>query len=493
MSDLKITSISIADTFGCRAVNFRPGSVTRISGGNGEGKSSILKALLYVFAGGLDPEVIRKGAERSVVSFTLSDGVTITKTTERVKPRKGADSDGPVKYKAVVTIADSDAGVIEAPASYIKDLSEALAVDPSILLRIDSTTAPGKRALALELLRLVPISFDPEEVNKAVAYRSSMDVPFAERDVIALPESPTAEMNLDGLKKVIVLITEQRRRVGQIRDDTDGTVNRLQKSLPEDDGADHAARLTELERESVTVERDLGARRLEIEEQRAEAMKVAQDARNETERAAEQEYSAAIAAAESKRTLARGSASKLFTDRKDNVLSNVADALSQIEVDGRPEQSRIADELAVTKERLASHNRAATLRTEIESQRKICQNANWKYDQLTGVLANLEALRLEKLNHLPVAGLIVEEGEAYLDGIAWDKVNLARRVEAVLQICTQRSGKLPLLIVDDAEHLDSETRRIVEEGLADAGFQLIEAVVKDGPLSIEIVESLVAA
>ncbi len=484
--NLRITSVHIADTMGTTVANFTPGSVTRIIGSNGQGKSSILKALLYCFTGGLDPSIIRKGAEKSVVSFTLDNGVTVTKTTAIVKPRRGADPSLPVKYRADLEITDSDGSVIAAPQSYIAELSEALAVDPSVLLRIDSTTVPGKRALAAELMRLVPISFDPEEVNRACAYRSSDAVGFHERDALAIPESPDTSLALEGLKKIVTQITEQRRRIGITKSDTDGAVNRLQKSLPEDDGVDHSGKLHELETMATDIERAVADRRVEIEKAKSEALGDAKNIANTASMVADEEYAIALAALESKRNETKRTAREECSSKTQTIMSLTNDELTSLEAEARPHRERIAGELATTKERIQAHSKAAALREEIDIQLATCREAGWKYEQLTGVLANLEALRLEKLNHLPVAGLVVEDGEAFLDGIAWDKVNLARRVEAVLQICTQRSGKLPLVIIDDCEHLDTDTRAAVEEGLAEAGFQLIEAVVSDVPLRIEV-------
>ncbi len=490
---LRIVSISIADTFGTTQVNFAPGTVTRVAGRNGSGKSSILRALLYVFGGGLDPSVIRKGAERSVVSFELSNGVIVTKITARIKPRRGSSPTDPPRYKADLEITDSNGEVINAPMTYLSELSEALAVDPSVLLRIDAASAPGKRLLAAELMKLVPISFGPEEINRACGIRTSDQVDFYSTDALALSEAVAIETDLDGLKKMAASVTEQRRRIGITRDDTSGTVNRLQMSLPEDDGVDYSAQLGSLEAESVEIERAIGRRKLEIETEKGNAIATAREIHNAACSAADKEYAEALAKIEDKRASGMATAKASLAASKDAINNAAVDELGVLASEAEPEQRRVSSALTVVKERMSAHSRAAALRDEIEIQLATCRSAGWKYEQLTGVLDRLEKLRLEKLNNLPVAGLVVEEGEAFLDGITWANVNLARRVEAVLQICTQRSGKLPLVILDDAEHLDAETRAAIETGLADAGFQVVEAIVSDDPLKIETVDSPVAA
>lgn len=489
MTPLRISQIEIENAFGTRYARFNPGTVTRIMGTNGSGKSSILRALAFVFAGGSDPSIIRKGAESSKIEIRLNDGTAISKVTRPRRARKGGEISG---FTTDLEVTQPDGTPRPAPQTYINELAESLSVDPSVLLRIDVTTAPGRKQLATELMKLVPISFAPEEVNRACAYRSSSKVPHGETDAIALTQSPESALDLDGLKKCATSVTEQRRREGQVRDDADGAINRLQKSLPEDDGIDHAGRLRELETEGLEIERAIADRRVEVESQVAAALQQARKDAGEVSAAAEREYREALAAIEKIRAEKLATAQSSLKERELAIADLKGKELADLEREAAPEQQRVAAETAAVKEKLAAHHRAHTLRQEIEIQLSTLRAAAWKYDQLSGVLERLDHLRLEKLNHLPVAGLVVEDGQVYLDGVEWANVNLARRVEAVLQICTQRSGRLPLLLIDDSEHLDSETRAAIEEGLAVAGFQVIEACVTDEPLSIEIADRVAA-
>ena len=154
MPNLRITEISITDTYGIHGtVKFSPGSVTVISGDNGLGKSSALNALLYVFNGGTDPSVIHQGAELSSVVFKLSDGTQISKTTRPKRNRRGGEVTG---YTSATEITQPDGTVRNAPMEYIRELGEAIAVDPGAILRIDAATVPGRKALAEILLQNLP-------------------------------------------------------------------------------------------------------------------------------------------------------------------------------------------------------------------------------------------------------------------------------------------------------------------------------------------------
>jgi hypothetical protein len=170
-------------------------------------------------------------------------------------------------------------------------------------------------------------------------------------------------------------------------------------------------------------------------------------------------------------------------------ISEAQTACAEIDSEAAPKLAEAIESVTRAKDAIAGHARAATLREEIEVQVATHRAAAWKYDQLSEVLQRLESLRLEKLQHLPVAGLVVEDGTPYLDEIPWQNVNLERRVEAVIQICTQQSGKVPLVLWDDAEHADGDNREAIEQGLVAAGYQVLEAVVcdRDG-LAIEVIQ-----
>jgi energy-coupling factor transporter ATP-binding protein EcfA2 len=490
-----ISSIAISDTFGTKSVKFSPGTVTRIKGHNGSGKSSILRALAYLFEGGCSPDAIRKGALQSTVELKLSNGVVITKTTAPIKPRKAKkdDPDQPTKYSSRLEVLDADETPMPAPQTYINDLSKALAIDPSILLRIDTTTAPGKKQLADTLMRLVPISFSPEEIGRAVAYRSTLD--STEADAVALRQSPESDITLDDLKKLCAEVTENRRRVGQTRDDSDGAVNRLQKALPEGnhDGARLNVALEEAEEYRRSVESAIADRKIDIEKEKNGALAQAKDIWQQAVQANNTKIDEQIRALEAERARLNDVA-RAERDRQEGAIEDLTvKEYQNLEAESKPEVENAIAAVAKLKEQVANFHRAATLREEIETQLAACRAAHWKYDRLTEVLQTLEALRLEKLSGLPVRGLVVEDGMAFIDGVEWQNVNLARRVEAVLEICTQQTGKLPFVLLDDSEHLDAETRAAVEHGLAEAGYQLISAQVSDDPLTIETAEVMAHA
>ena len=484
MPNLRITEISITDTYGIHGtVKFSPGSVTVISGDNGLGKSSVLNALLYVFNGGTDPSVIHQGAELSSVVFKLSDGTQISKTTRPKRNRRGGEVTG---YTSATEITQPDGTVRNAPMEYIRELGEAIAVDPGAILRIDAATVPGRKALAEILLKICPIAFSPEELDTATACRSSVDVKDADAHMAA--EVIKDATGLEGMKKLVAVITEQRRRAGVLRDDSGGAVNSLRRSLPPDSGgADYGALLTEAEDFRREVESAIAERKREIDQHLAEAKAKALEEQSAEVLATNEEIGAKIKLLEDERTRRN----KESRDKRDRAASYAEDAagLSIAELDGESSQQlekAIAD-VEQYRQLRDAHNRAAGLRSEIDRNEKIAYDQAWIYTQLSAVLERLEKLRRSKLDNLP-AGIEIMPDSVTIDGIPWHNVNLAKRVEVCMQLCAMHAGTLPLIIADDSEHLGEEAWAALCQGIVDSGFQLLAArVVSNSPLKIETI------
>ena len=353
--------------------------------------------------------------------------------------------------------------------------------------------APGRKQLAEILLRIMPIEFAAEEilgVNNS-NYRAGAATRI--KPGLVLPEV-TGTLGLDGLKTYVAKIIEQRRRIGQTRDDSDGAMNRLRKSLPDEDGIDYASALAGAEERKGEIDTAIQDRKSEIEEAKNVELRAAETAAHEANAVIDREIEAAILELEKQRAARKQEAQKALAAARAKVTEIVANELQVLANESKQPLEEVVTDIAKYKEKRDAQLRAETLRQELEIQKTSYHAASSTYDQLSEVLERLEVLRKSKLDSLPVAGLEVTSDTVHVDGVPWQNVNTARRIEVALQLCTLRSGKLGILLLDDAEHLDSETRRMLEEGIVAAGFQLIEAIVSDSDeLKIEIAEIPVAA
>lgn len=438
---MKITEISIENILGTEHAAFKPGSLTVISGANGSGKSSIIDALQAVFAGGHDPGWLHKGSKKGVIVLTLQDGTTITKTVTE-------------KSSKVEILEPGEAAPIPAPQTYINQLAAALAVNPARLL-----AAEPKEILA-ELLELCPMFFSPQEIQAIVGDEEEID-----RDNLTLEE-------VDDLR---VKLFDQRKQQNKAARDAEGTVRDLKKNLP--GGEEEKDWNVEIQRVEQSLKAATVAEQEEIDACKNEAQKARDQIKQgytERERKLRDDFQAALMA------IAKEQALEL-----DPINGQEAEYLEEIRRKYGPLKEAGTTELGTYRERAKQQDQAEGQKKLIEQFNKKCRDANAAADRLTTAIENLDALKKSKLDALPVEGLEVKDSKVLVDGVAWEHVNTARQVAIAFQLCALRTGKLPFMCIDNAEHLDSETWKEFKAGAVESGFQVVAARVSEGPLKIE--------
>lgn len=438
---MKLARLEILDTYGTKQLALEPKSVTFLRGKNGSGKSSVLKALLYIFDGGADPGVIRRGAKRSVVRMVTDNGVKIEKTTTPSGAR--------------LEITDAAGLVVPNPATFLRELAESIALNPARLLKIDTSTKPGKRQLIQELLETMPVQFAPEDLEAIAPKTMEGDIqPPALVALAKIRETwPPNKVDLEGIDKYQKTIEESRRKVGQERDECQKGADALSKSIPAvEDGEAARKKLAEV------------------------------DARLRSIYQAEQE---AVVANVKSFSQARAEAQAEF-DRKISLLKQLEyDKKGEIDLEYIPQVEAAKSEQAVLREKVSAADRAAGAREQIGKLRDRYRQHDAAYSVFSAALDLLKAAKAQKLEHLPIPGLSFDDGEVSVDGVRWQDVNTARLVEVAVQHAALRPGELNLMVEDDAEHLDEDTQRMLSEALVGAGYQVIYAeVLKGQPLTV---------
>lgn len=78
-------------------------------------------------------------------------------------------------------------------------------------------------------------------------------------------------------------------------------------------------------------------------------------------------------------------------------------------------------------------------------------------------ISDLDKLKGELMENLPVKGLTVYDGDIYIDDVPFDTLNEAARIRFCLMIAGLRKTKLPLVCVDGLENLDQERFKIFKD------------------------------
>ncbi len=457
---MKITYLEIENIKGISYIEIKPGSITRIHGANGSGKSSIIDAVTCVFDGGSDPGWLRKGADVGFVRFQISDDrgnlvATATKTVTRKE-------DGAIKSE--LSILDPHGVSLPAPQTFVKKLGESWAVDPSKILSVDTSTAAGRKSLMAYLLNVMPISFSTADML-------ATGVPDP-----VVPKAATA--TLDDLTKARKYVEEMRKKTGVEAREAEASVNALRGSLPkEGDKFDWTAKLAALQADRNALVAREGREKGEIEH-----------AAGVEGRGIEQDYGAKEAALREEFNAKLDALREEKSKALEALTATARAAMAEVTTVLAPEHDRITSELATAREKSEQQQRSAGVRASLETFGARVREKNAQYDALTRTLEKLDALKKTKMDNLPVEGLGFDGDTVTVDGVEWHHVNTARRAMVAAQIASLRAGDLPFMVVDDAEHLDPDTMREFEEQITAAGFQVIEAIACRGALTVEHVE-----
>lgn len=419
---MKIQRIEVQNIKHVEFWELRPRTLNVISGANGTGKTSRLDALRAVFAGGTDPEWLRKGCKEGHVIVELDTGATI-------KKRLWIKRNGEITSELVIT--DPEGLPVPAPQTFVDQLAGILAVDPVRLLQM-----PPKK-FAEELLKILPIRFLREQIGNC-GY---------------LPDTnATDSYSLDDVVAMRKKLYDSRRAANLKAEDANATATQLARSLPPEDDGDPREQLATWRGEADAIRKRVQAGKDEIRE----SLRLQIEAiRKQADKDVEALREAATASVEEIERITAG---------------DLKAALESV---------------AAIEERAAAYQRAAGAREQVDVFRAKSREAALDASRLDTALEKLDALKSSKLSDLPVAGLTYENGEFLVDGISWPHCNTARRVEIGLQIAAAMEPDLRFLVLDDCEHLDSEGWAALESGAAAMGYQVAATRVTDEPLKVE--------
>lgn len=145
---MKAKLIKIQNIMGISDLTIRPGTITEITGQNGQGKTSIIEAIRSIGVKGHDATLIRKGESEGRIVIELDNGGTITKTIkENGSERKYKGSDG-----------------AKGGATVIESMLDVLSINP-----VEFLEAEPKRKLEI-LLESIDIQLSDEELSEAVGF-----------------------------------------------------------------------------------------------------------------------------------------------------------------------------------------------------------------------------------------------------------------------------------------------------------------------------------
>lgn len=425
---MQVAKITIDNILGIEHLEITPGTVTVVEGANGVGKTSVIEAVKAALAGGHDATLLRQGATEGRVVLVLDDQTEIVRTVDA--------------ETSAVNVKHPTFGRISSPQTFLKRLADALSVNPVAFL-----TAPPKKRTEW-LLEVLPFEISDDDLRAA-----GVDT--------ALP----AGQGLERIDAAYKQVYDTRTGVNRLAREKKATAEQLRKDLPAGpDPTDWAAAAEAAEAERDQLQTSQTA---ELEEMLAKAQKVID------ETAAE--YAAKIKALEEERNAKLAKLAGMREKRKDEIKAKTAARLQEL--------SGIS---AVARERARQTDREENTRRVVRTHEQDAARHEAESEKLTACLAALDRLRQKALEHTPLSGVTVRDGQIYLHDIPFDRLNRAKQVQLALNVARLRSGDLGLVLVDGLECLDPDTFATFEKVASESGLQLLVNRVTAGPLAVRV-------
>lgn len=504
-SKLVVSEIHISNVLGIRKREIVPGRITTFTGKNGTGKTSPMAAIQAALGGGNLVKMRNVNApddeESEVVLVLEGPG------SESYRLEKKGNKTVRVRARVGDTQAFED---VPRPAEWVLSLYDRVSANPLTYLNAKDTER------AKLLLEALPLEMDREELRLILGPD--------EKHVPTLPPGlhPLKELELiaDGVYRARTGVNVNARGKA---DAADQTRRKLPATIPDNP----QAVIDALDRETTALGEALARRETgdeatakaaieaagstyTLEEQRISAEFKVEAAKL---RKAHEEQAAEIKA-EAERRIA-----KLKAEVDSTVEALNGSAIEQIDAEerkkdealvlargtretARKETDEAKRDVATKRERLATlraqaqESAAARALQELADQyEQDARDLGIEGKRMTATLEALSAFGRRLSSSLPIPGLTIEGDSIRVDGVLFEQLNLARRIDIACKVACLRAkeNRLPLLFVDEAQSLDAEHLAELHACLLREGVQAwIARVTDDEPATETIGEAVVA-
>lgn len=469
---LEVTSISIKNAYGLKQAVIKPGNVTVLSGRNGEGKTSVLKALESVFKGGRDPSLLNTDSESGEIIVALSDDTKISKSFDKSK------------YSLSVV---REGKKITSPQTFLNELTSSMGCNPLVLL------TASKQERTKYFLETLPVDVDldtladisgadvDEDGHGMVIIDSVYQELYAQRraanrDVDRLTKTiqsgqglvdsfePEAlvelESEIEGLKMQRQALDEDRKtEVGAIEQKYDLKIQKLDKELTESTlSCDHVDREYDSKIQNVKHQ-------LEIQ-----ISKLKEAARDDIEKI------------NSKREAAKQKDAKVLANHPHQIelieqkkQSLIKDSLNKFDKEGMT----IDGQLTNLERDLKEAGKAEPILEQLCCQRKELDALRSEVGDFNERMQRVLDYKRQLLEDLKIDWFDYRDKQVYIDGVEFEGVNTARLVQVAIELAKLQSPRLKLLCLDGIESLDDTNFNLLVKEAIKSGMNIIVTKVSD--------------
>ena len=395
--------------------------ITKFTGKNGQGKSSVLDSILYAL-GGVDvipDEPIRRGQAQGLIKVVLAEGEESLLQVTRAFSSRGTE----------LSIIDKSGRKQDSPQKFLYRLLGKISFDPLSFIRMKSADQVE------QLKALVKLDVDPDALD------AENKADYDTRRIVSREKAALASQ-LDAMREPPA-------------------------GLPEKP-IDITALVKELE--------DAGSQNTHIQAMRMEKTRheqLAGQLTNESLLKMERAVTLRRQAEEMESESAQEMESALVHQEKWKAIT-VPEPIDTAEL-----TERIKNASATNRELEAKTRRdaiAQQLKAKIEEEAAITARMSDRDDQKRRAIASAE---------MPIEGLSFEAGKVYYNGFPIDQASGAEQLRVSMSIAMAMNPTLKMLLIRDGSLLDEDSMKVLEEVVAENDYQvLMEMVDSSGDVGI---------
>jgi recombinational DNA repair ATPase RecF len=437
---MQIATITIRNFLGIKTFKItQAGKMNLITGDNGVGKSTVIKAIREAFKGsGIKPELIRNGADKAEILIQLDSGLcierTLTGTSNNVK------------------VVSPDGAPISKPQTFLKALLSGHNFNPVGFFQ----QKPAERRA--QFLSSVPFTLDPDTVTEAAGDLSPL---------LDINSIDFTGHGLDVLAAIAQQVYDKRREQGLQVTQLDKSIKQERKELSDTTGVErfeafnYQGALKDLQAAEAQIAAH-GEKVVELDGLREQGARMLESIKEREERLAALKQHFSEVQAQGKQLAAKV---KAFNPPE---VEQLRRDLSDYE-----QAQKVLSALDTIK------HRESGLEAEADKHKML--------DLLYGIIKNDLPRQALLGMKLPMEGLRIDGDNIMLGDVPIEMLSTSEQMRLAVQIAKALAGDLKLVCVDGYEALSPKTQKLfVAEAGPDDGFEYFIARVGDGELRHEI-------
>ena len=422
---MKILGLEIANIKRVKAIHIVPtDQLVKITGANGQGKTSILDAIMWALVGGdaIQSQPIRQGEDSAVIRVKLGTD----QKTEYLVQRKFT-KDGP--KTGYIEVRTADGVKLPSPQAVLNAIIGALSFDPISFM----DEKPADQLATLR--RLVVLTDEKGETLDIDALDKESATAFRER----------TDLNRD-------------QKAAQNRADAIEVPDNLPAEEPSTD--EIMQRMNDAQAANRKVDQHEGDMRVLVTS-RDQRQQVRDNAKLAVERAQQ-----ALADAES---LLRDAETALT--EKQQEIDTFPAAPERVDTNALVQELAVANAL---RDGFKARTQKIAVQAEANALKAEADEKTARIDEIAKIKA--DAIARAKM---PVPGLSFGDGMVLFDGLPLDQASDATKLRVSIAIAANLNPTLRVLRVRDANHLDSVAMAAMEQFGKDNDFQIWAEIVEE--------------